>query len=92
VILVLIQILITAVVGAILFWLIDRFIHDGRSANLLNFGGVGVSGVDFAATPADVWGRILSPSRLALPTRALCVPNAPKESGGAPERRFGPRM
>jgi hypothetical protein len=34
-ILVLIQILITVVVGAILFWLIDRFIRDGRLANLL---------------------------------------------------------
>jgi hypothetical protein len=34
-ILVLIQILITVVIGAILFWLIDRFIRDGRLANLL---------------------------------------------------------
>ena len=34
-ILVLIQILITVVVGAILFWLIDRFIRDGRLGNLL---------------------------------------------------------
>jgi uncharacterized membrane protein YvlD (DUF360 family) len=34
-ILVLIQILITVVVGAILFWLIDRFIRDWRLANLL---------------------------------------------------------
>jgi hypothetical protein len=34
-ILVLIQILITVVVGAILFWLIDRFIRDRRLANLL---------------------------------------------------------
>jgi hypothetical protein len=34
-ILVLVQILITVVVGAILFWLIDRFIRDGRLANLL---------------------------------------------------------
>lgn len=34
-ILVLIQILITVVVGAILFWLIDRFVRDGRLANLL---------------------------------------------------------
>jgi hypothetical protein len=34
-ILVLIQILITVVVGAILFWLIDRFIRNGRLANLL---------------------------------------------------------
>jgi hypothetical protein len=34
-ILVLIQILITIVIGAILFWLIDRFIRDGRLANLL---------------------------------------------------------
>jgi F0F1-type ATP synthase assembly protein I len=34
-ILVLIQILITVVIGAILFWLIDRFIRDRRLANLL---------------------------------------------------------
>ena len=34
-ILVLVQILITIVVGAILFWLIDRFVRDGRLANLL---------------------------------------------------------
>ena len=34
-ILMLIQILITIVVGAILFWLIDRFIRDRRLANLL---------------------------------------------------------
>ena len=34
-ILVLIQILITVVVGAILFWMIDRFIRDGRLGNLL---------------------------------------------------------
>ena len=34
-ILVLIQILITVVIGAILFWLIDRYIRDGRLANLL---------------------------------------------------------
>jgi hypothetical protein len=34
-ILALIQILITVVIGAILFWLIDRFIRDGRLANLL---------------------------------------------------------
>jgi uncharacterized membrane protein YvlD (DUF360 family) len=33
--LVLVQILITVVIGAILFWLIDRFIRDGRLANLL---------------------------------------------------------
>ena len=33
--LVLIHILITIVVGAILFWVIDRFIRDGRLANLL---------------------------------------------------------
>jgi hypothetical protein len=31
-ILVLIQILITVVIGAILFWLIDKFIRDGRLA------------------------------------------------------------
>jgi uncharacterized membrane protein YvlD (DUF360 family) len=34
-ILMLIQILITIVIGAILFWLIDRFIRDRRLANLL---------------------------------------------------------
>ena len=33
--LVLIHILITIVVGAILFWVIDRFVRDGRLANLL---------------------------------------------------------
>jgi uncharacterized membrane protein YvlD (DUF360 family) len=33
--LVLIHVLITCVVGAILFWVIDRFIRDGRLANLL---------------------------------------------------------
>jgi uncharacterized membrane protein YvlD (DUF360 family) len=32
---VLIHILITIVVGAILFWVIDRFVRDGRLANLL---------------------------------------------------------
>jgi len=31
----LIHILITIVVGAILFWVIDRFVRDGRLANLL---------------------------------------------------------
>jgi hypothetical protein len=34
-ILLLINILIIAVVGAILFWAIDRFVRDGRLANLL---------------------------------------------------------
>jgi hypothetical protein len=34
-ILVLIHVLITIVVGAILFWVTDRFIRDGRLANLL---------------------------------------------------------
>jgi uncharacterized membrane protein YvlD (DUF360 family) len=34
-ILVLIHVLITVVVGAILFWVIDRFVRDGRLANLL---------------------------------------------------------
>jgi len=34
-ILVLIHVLITIVVGAILFWVIDRFVRDGRLANLL---------------------------------------------------------
>jgi hypothetical protein len=33
--LVLINVLIICVVGAILFWLIDRFVRDGRLANLL---------------------------------------------------------
>jgi hypothetical protein len=33
--LVLIHVLITVVVGAILFWVIDRFVRDGRLANLL---------------------------------------------------------
>jgi uncharacterized membrane protein YvlD (DUF360 family) len=33
--LVLIHVLITCVVGAILFWVIDRFVPDGRLANLL---------------------------------------------------------
>ena len=33
--LVLINILIIAVVGAILFWVIDKFVRDGRLANLL---------------------------------------------------------
>jgi uncharacterized membrane protein YvlD (DUF360 family) len=32
---VLINILIIVVVGAILFWVIDRFVRDGRLANLL---------------------------------------------------------
>ncbi len=32
---VLIHVLIIAVVGAILFWVIDRFVRDGRLANLL---------------------------------------------------------
>jgi hypothetical protein len=32
---VLIHILIIVVVGAILFWVIDRFVRDGRLANLL---------------------------------------------------------
>jgi uncharacterized membrane protein YvlD (DUF360 family) len=34
-ILVLINALITVVVGAILFWVIDRFVRDRRLANLL---------------------------------------------------------
>jgi uncharacterized membrane protein YvlD (DUF360 family) len=34
-ILLLVHILITIVVGAILFWVIDRFVRDGRLANLL---------------------------------------------------------
>ena len=29
------DVLITVVVGAILFWVIDRFVRDGRLANLL---------------------------------------------------------
>jgi len=33
--LVLIHVLITVVVGAILFWVIDRFVRDKRLANLL---------------------------------------------------------
>jgi hypothetical protein len=33
--LVLINVLIICVVGAILFWLIDKFVRDGRLANLL---------------------------------------------------------
>ena len=33
--LVLISVLITLVVGAICFWAIDRFVRDGRLANLL---------------------------------------------------------
>ncbi len=32
---VLIHVLIVVVVGAILFWVIDRFVRDGRLANLL---------------------------------------------------------
>ena len=32
---VLINVLITCVVGAILFWVIDKFVRDGRLANLL---------------------------------------------------------
>jgi uncharacterized membrane protein YvlD (DUF360 family) len=32
---VLIHVLITIVVAAILFWVIDRFVRDGRLANLL---------------------------------------------------------
>ena len=34
-ILVVVHVLITVVVGAILFWVIDRFVRDGRLANLL---------------------------------------------------------
>jgi uncharacterized membrane protein YvlD (DUF360 family) len=34
-VLVLIHVLITVVVGAILFWVIDRFVRDRRLANLL---------------------------------------------------------
>ncbi len=34
-ILVLIHVLITVVVGAILFWVIDKFVRDRRLANLL---------------------------------------------------------
>jgi hypothetical protein len=33
--LMLIQVLIICVVGAILFWVIDRMVRDGRLANLL---------------------------------------------------------
>ena len=32
---ILIHVLIIVVVGAILFWVIDRFVRDGRLANLL---------------------------------------------------------
>ncbi len=32
---VLVHVLITIVVGAILFWVIDRFVRDGRLGNLL---------------------------------------------------------
>jgi hypothetical protein len=32
---VLINVLVLIVVGAILFWVIDRFVRDGRLANLL---------------------------------------------------------
>ena len=35
--LVLINVLIIVVVGALLFYLIDRFVRDGRLANLLKF-------------------------------------------------------
>ncbi len=34
-VLVLIHVLITCVVGAILFWVIDRFVRDARLGNLL---------------------------------------------------------
>jgi len=34
-ILVVVHVLITVVVGAILFWVIDRFVRDSRLANLL---------------------------------------------------------
>jgi uncharacterized membrane protein YvlD (DUF360 family) len=34
-IIVLVHVLITVVVGAILFWVIDRFVRDRRLANLL---------------------------------------------------------
>ncbi len=33
--LVLVNVLIIVVVGAVLFWVIDRFVRDGRLANLL---------------------------------------------------------
>jgi NADH:ubiquinone oxidoreductase subunit 2 (subunit N) len=33
--LVLINVLIIVVVGAVLFWVIDKFVRDGRLANLL---------------------------------------------------------
>jgi uncharacterized membrane protein YvlD (DUF360 family) len=33
--LVLINVLIICVVGAVLFWVIDKFVRDGRLANLL---------------------------------------------------------
>jgi len=35
--LLLINILVIIVIGAILFYLIDRFVRDGRLANLLKF-------------------------------------------------------
>ena len=34
-IIVVVHVLITVVVGAILFWVIDKFVRDGRLANLL---------------------------------------------------------
>ena len=35
--LVLLNVLIIVVIGALLFYLIDRFVRDGRLANLLKF-------------------------------------------------------
>ena len=49
----LIGILIICVVGAICFWVIEKFVNDGRLANLLkDTRGVGLPGCDSSAVAA----------------------------------------
>ena len=62
-ILVLINILIICVVGAIMFWLVDRYARDRRLANLLKLLVVfRVSRRHPAASAADTWHQFLGPS------------------------------
>ena len=60
-VLVLIHVLITVVVGAILFWVIDWFVRERRLANLLKIlCRTGLSRFHFAALAANDWRRILT--------------------------------
>jgi len=62
--LVLIHVLITCVVGAILFWVIDRFVRDGRLGNLLKILVVLVVWRRFcnACSLSSAWGFSAAPA------------------------------